>query len=78
MRITLSPDRPPARPEATRTSHRIHGLLTPFHPSLERVPGPRLDHPVVIWLLERYGSSAALRKAGRRKLVEVFRPKSHA
>jgi transposase len=39
--------------EATRTSNRIRGLLTQFHPSLERVLGPRLDHPAVTWLLER-------------------------
>lgn len=56
--------------EATRTSNRIRGLLTQFHPSLERVLGPRLDHRAVTWLLERYGSPAALRKAGRRRLVE--------
>ncbi|MDN3056149.1 IS110 family transposase [Streptomyces sp. SRF1] len=62
--------------EATRTSNRIRGLLTQFHPSLERVLGPRLDHPAVTWLLERYGSPAALRKAGRRRLVEVIRPRA--
>lgn len=62
--------------EATRTSNRIRGLLTQFHPSLERVLGPRLDHQAVTWLLERYGSPAALRKAGRRKLVEAIRPKA--
>jgi transposase len=62
--------------EATRTSNRIRGLLTQFHPSLERVLGPRLDHPAVTWLLERFGSPAALRKAGRRRLVEVIRPKA--
>ncbi|MFI6360972.1 IS110 family transposase, partial [Streptomyces sp. NPDC050743] len=62
--------------EATRTSNRIRGLLTQFHPSLERVLGPRLDHPAVTWLLERYGSPASLRKAGHRKLVEVIRPKA--
>ena len=62
--------------EATRTSNRIRGLLTQFHPSLERVLGPRLDHPAVTWLLERYGSPAALRKAGRRRLVEVIHPKA--
>ncbi|MGX1977205.1 IS110 family transposase [Streptomyces kronopolitis] len=62
--------------EATRTSNRIRGLLTQFHPSLERVLGPRLDHPAVTWLLERYGSPAALRKAGRRRLVEVVRPRA--
>ncbi|MER5971547.1 IS110 family transposase [Streptomyces sp. NPDC002055] len=62
--------------EANRTSNRIRGLLTQFHPSLERVLGPRLDHPAVTWLLERYGSPAALRKAGRRRLVEVIRPRA--
>ncbi|WP_274918800.1 IS110 family transposase [Streptomyces sp. WZ-12] len=62
--------------EATRTSNRIRGLLTQFHPSLERVLGPRLDHQALTWLLERYGSPAALRKAGRRRLVEVIRPKA--
>ncbi|MFB7294046.1 IS110 family transposase [Actinacidiphila glaucinigra] len=62
--------------EATRTSNRIRGLLTQFHPSLERVLGPRLDHTAVTWLLERYGSPQALRKAGRRKLVEVIRPRA--
>ncbi|MFF4969757.1 IS110 family transposase [Streptomyces sp. NPDC001037] len=62
--------------EANRTSNRIRGLLTQFHPSLERVLGPRLDHPAITWLLERYGSPQALRKAGRRKLVEVTRPKA--
>jgi transposase len=62
--------------EANRTSNRIRGLLTQFHPSLERVLGPRLDHQAVTWLLERYGSPAALRKAGRRRLVEVVRPRA--
>ncbi len=62
--------------EATRTSNRIRGLLTQFHPSLERVLGPRLDHQAVTWLLERHGSPASLRKAGRRRLVEVIRPKA--
>lgn len=62
--------------EATRTSNRIRGLLTQFHPSLERVLGPRLDHQAVTWLLERYGSPAALRKSGRRRLVELIRPKA--
>ncbi|MYS44820.1 IS110 family transposase [Streptomyces sp. SID5998] len=62
--------------EANRASNRIRGLLTQFHPSPEHVLGPRLDHPAVTWLLERYGSPAALRKAGRRKLVEVIRPKA--
>ena len=39
--------------EATRISNRLRGLLTQIHPSLERVLGPRLDHPAVLMLLER-------------------------
>ncbi|GAA2314122.1 hypothetical protein GCM10010234_68950 [Streptomyces hawaiiensis] len=39
--------------EANRTSNRIRGLLTQFHPSLERVLGPRLGHPATTWLLVR-------------------------
>ena len=31
--------------EATRVANRLHGLLTQIHPSLERVLGPRLQHP---------------------------------
>ncbi|MEE1820613.1 transposase, partial [Streptomyces sp. BE20] len=62
--------------EATRTSIRIRGLLTHFHPSLDRELGPRRDHQAVTWLLERHGSPAALRKAGRRRLVELIRPKA--
>ncbi|GJF27229.1 insertion element IS110 uncharacterized 43.6 kDa protein [Streptomyces sp. HO565] len=62
--------------EANRTSNRIRGLLTQFHPSLERVLGPRLDRAAITWLLERYGSPQALGKAGRRRLVEVIRPRA--
>src|SRR5262249_26781529 len=63
-------------PEAPRTPTRIRGLLPQFPPSLERVLGPRLDHQAITWLLERHGSPAALRKAGRRRLVEAIRPKA--
>lgn len=51
--------------EATRLVNRLRGLLTQIHPSLERVLGPRLDHPAVRALLERFGSPAQLRAAGR-------------
>ncbi|MER8188655.1 transposase, partial [Kitasatospora sp. NPDC094015] len=56
--------------------NRLRGLLTQIHPSLERVLGPRLDHPAVLGLLERHGSPAQLRKAGRRRLVALLRPKA--
>ena len=38
--------------QITATSNRIRGLLTQIHPALERVLGPRLDHPAVLDLLE--------------------------
>jgi transposase len=60
--------------EATRLSNRLRGLLTQIHPALERLLGPRIHHPAVLWLLERYGTPAAIRKAGRRQLVERLRP----
>ncbi|MDQ0790791.1 hypothetical protein QFZ64_006288 [Streptomyces sp. B3I8] len=62
--------------EATRTSNRVRGLLTQFPPAWNASSAPRLDHQAVTWLLERYGSPASLRKAGRRRLLEVIRPKA--
>lgn len=62
--------------EATRVANRLHGLLTQIHPSLERVLGPRLRHPAVLTLLERFGSPAQIYKAGRRRLVTLLRPKA--
>lgn len=34
--------------EVTRVANRLHGLLTQIHPSLERVLGPRLQHPAAL------------------------------
>lgn len=62
--------------EATRVANRLHGLLTQIHPSLERVLGPRRQHPGVLALLERFGSPSQIRKAGRRRLVTLLRPKA--
>ncbi|MGW1093213.1 IS110 family transposase [Streptomyces sp. NPDC002596] len=62
--------------ESTRIKNRLRGLLTQIHPSLERVLGPRLDHPALLALLERHGSPAQLRKAGRRRLMNLLRPKA--
>ncbi|MER6477171.1 IS110 family transposase [Streptomyces filamentosus] len=62
--------------EATRIANRLHGLLTQIHPSLERVRGPRLQHPAVLTLLERFESPAQIRKAGRRRLITLLRPKA--
>ncbi|MDQ0945989.1 transposase [Streptomyces sp. V1I1] len=62
--------------EATRVSNRLRGLLTQIHPHLERVLGPRIQHPAVLTLLERFGSPAQIRKAGRRQLISLMRPKA--
>ncbi|MET3986990.1 transposase [Streptomyces sp. PvR034] len=56
-------------------ANRLHGPLTQIHPSLERVLGPRLQHPAVLTLLERFGSPAQIHTAGRR-LVALLRPKA--
>lgn len=62
--------------EATRISNRLRGLLTQIHPHLERVLGPRIQHPAVLKLLDQFGSPALIRKAGRRRLVNLIRPKA--
>ncbi|MFE3599033.1 IS110 family transposase [Streptomyces sp. NPDC059142] len=62
--------------EATRVANRLRGLLTQIHPHLERVVGPRIQHPAVLTLLERFGSPAQIRKAGRRRLITLIRPKA--
>lgn len=62
--------------EATRVSNRLRGLLTQIHPSLERVLGPKVQHPAVLKLLGQFGSPAQIRKAGRRRLVTLIRPKA--
>ncbi|MFI6937063.1 IS110 family transposase [Streptomyces sp. NPDC050287] len=62
--------------EATRISNRLRGLLTQIHPHLERVLGPRIQHPAVLRLLDQFGSPAQIRKAGRRRLVSLIRPKA--
>ena len=62
--------------ESTRIANRLRGLLTQIHPSLERVLGPRIQHPDVLRLLDQFGSPAQIRKAGRRRLVTLIRPKA--
>jgi len=57
--------------EATRLTNRIRGLLTQIHPALERVLGPKVQHPAVLELLSRCGGPAGLRAAGRRKLTTI-------
>ncbi|QXD01198.1 Mobile element protein (plasmid) [Klebsiella sp. PL-2018] len=47
----------------------VCGLLTQIHPALERVLGPRLDHPAVLDLLQRYPSPEKLASLGEKKLA---------
>ena len=59
--------------QATATSHRIRGLLTQIHPALERVLGPRLDHPAVLDLLRTWPTPQALRQAGTKRIAARLR-----
>jgi transposase len=57
--------------QITQTRNHIRGLLTQIHPALERVPGPRLDHPAVLDLLERYPSPVDLAATSEKALAEL-------
>ena len=54
--------------QIVQVSNRIRGLLTQIHPALERVIGPRLDHPAMLDLLQHYPSPAAMKSAGEKRL----------
>ncbi|EQD28333.1 transposase IS116/IS110/IS902 family protein [mine drainage metagenome] len=56
--------------QITQSSNRIRGLLTQIHPALERVLGPRLDHPAVLTLLWNYPSPAALAAMSEKRLAQ--------
>ncbi len=65
--------------QTTQASNRIRGLLTQIHPALERVLGPRLEHPAVLDLLQRYPSPeklASLGFAGLRWVRRSWQPSS--
>ncbi len=55
--------------QITQVSNRIRGLLTQIHPALERVLGPRLDHPAVCALLQKYPSPQALSATSEKRLT---------
>ncbi|GAA1855358.1 IS110 family transposase [Microbacterium koreense] len=55
--------------QITQVGNRIRGLLTQIHPALERVIGPRLDHPAILDLLQRWPSPVELRAAGEKRIA---------
>lgn len=57
------------RGQITATSNRMRGLLTQIHPALERVLGPRLDHPAVLDLIATWPTPSDLATAGRRRIA---------
>ena len=62
--------------EVTATANRIRGLLTQVHPALERVLGPRVQHPAVLELLTQFGGPTGLRTAGKRRLLAVAKSRA--
>lgn len=62
--------------QVNQLSNRMRGLLVQIHPALERVLGPRLQHPAALDLLQRYPSPQALRSAGRGRLAARLRPRA--
>ena len=55
--------------QITQVSNRIRGLLTQIHPALERVLGPKLDHPAVLNLLQKYPSPQTLSAVSEKRLM---------
>jgi len=55
--------------QITQVGNRVRGLLTQIHPALERAVGPRLDHPAILDLLQRWPSPAASRAAGEKRIA---------
>lgn len=59
--------------QINQVANRMRGLLTQIHPALERVLGPRLDHPAVLDLLQRYPSPEAIGGLGTARLATRLR-----
>lgn len=55
--------------QITQVGNRVRGLLTQIHPALERTIGPRLDHPAIFDLLQRWPSPTELRAAGEKRIA---------
>ncbi|MFV4914780.1 IS110 family transposase [Microbacterium lacticum] len=55
--------------QITQVGNRVRGLLTQIHPALERAIGPRLDHPAILDLLQRWPSPHDLRSDGEKRIA---------
>ncbi len=62
--------------DRTRTANRLRDMLLQTAPAVERVLGPRLEHPAVRALLERYPTPSAMRTAGKRRLLRLVQPRA--
>ena len=62
--------------DRTRTANRLRDLLLQASPAVERVLGPRLEHPAGRALLDRYPTPSAMRAAGPRRMLRVVAPKA--
>lgn len=62
--------------DRTRAANRLRDMLLQAAPAVERVLGPRLEHPAVRALLERYPTPSAMRIAGKRRLLRLVEPRA--
>jgi transposase len=60
----------------TRAVNRLRDLLLQASPAVERVLGPRIEHPAVQALLLRYPVPSSMRRAGRRRLLSLTEPRA--
>jgi transposase len=59
-----------------RTANRLRDLLLQAVPALERVLGPRLEHPAVRALLAKHPTPSAIRQAGSKRILRLLTPKA--
>jgi transposase len=62
--------------DRTRAANRLRDMLLQAAPAVECVLGPRLEHPAVRALLERYPTPSAMRGAGKRRLLRLVQPRA--
>ena len=60
--------------QVTAQVNRIRGHLTQVNPALERVRGPKVQHPAILGLLVKFGGPTGLRTAGKRRLTSAATP----